>query len=431
VIRLLCSLAIVLVALSAVLVPRVAAAQSPPLDATDAGTDVDPNTAPPDVAPAAPPDAGAPEPAKEALDVTRFELEGYVNLGVGATNRPRALPRDRWSYGLRSSVAGIIVRGTPFEHFSYFVHFGVNPEAIGVVSGVDLVDINGDGSATKAQTETRDVTVIPVEEVSISYAPAAWLEFKGGHFYMPFSPGAAIIRTSQMFPTRPEPTQVFMVGADQGLMGSLKLLDERIQVSLGAFNGSSLELRVPQTTPLGPVYTFVLDVHPLGVMPRVEGDPSRGPFRFALGGGTIYRSGVLFDETGYESTRFREVRLDGTLRLSFLGAFLQGEVLRRLHTDDVSGRPAVATGAYVQGSYFVPLPRKLAFAPIARFGVARDDERFAVREITELEAGIAFYPRADLDEPDKLRFILQYDGEYRQPDRDVAHGAVLHAQLRW
>jgi hypothetical protein len=248
---------------------------------------------------------------------------------------------------------------------------------------------------------------------------------------MPFSPAAAVIITSQMFPTRPAPTQVFMTGADQGLMASMSFLERRLLFALGAFNGSSLGLVIPQTTPLGPAYSLFFDVHPLGRMPRFEGDASRGPFRFALGGGAIYRTGVLFDQTGYESTRFREVRLDAAVRASFLGVFLQGEVLRRLQTDDLSLRPLSATGAYVQASYFQPLTDKLAIAPLARYGVVTQDEAFAPRTITEIEAGIAFYPRADLAEPNRLRFILQYDGEIREPEEDVAHGGVLHAQLRW
>lgn len=248
---------------------------------------------------------------------------------------------------------------------------------------------------------------------------------------MPFSPAAAVIITSQMFPTRPQSTQLFMVGADQGLMTSANLIDDRILISAGVFNGSSLELRVPQTTPLAPVYTAFVDVHPLGKMPRVEGDPSRGPFRFALGGGAIYRTGVLFDSTGYESTRFREVRIDGALRISFRGLFVQAEYLRRLQTDDLSGRPASATGAYAQASYFQPIYGNLALAPLARYGFAREDELFAPRKITEIELGVAIYPRADLAEPDKLRFILQYDGEIREPESEIAHGGVLHMQLRW
>lgn len=378
-------------------------------------------------------DGGAPAAAAKDTgpSLTRVELQGYVNVGVGMTGRPGALPRDRITYGLRSSVAGIILRGNPFEHFSYTVHFGINPEAIRLVTDVDLVNVSGDGRVINSTTRGRRVTFVPVEEVSIAYAPIEELEIKAGHFYMPFSPGAAVLITSQMFPTRPGPTQIFMTGADQGIMTSAALLDRRILFALGAYNGSSLGLALPQTTALGPAYSFFFDVHPLGKMPRVEGDPNRGPFRFALGGGAIYRTGVLFDTTGYESTRFREVRLDAAVRASFLGVFLQGEVLRRLQTDELSLRPLSATGAYVQGSYFQPLGDKIAIAPLARYGVVTQDEGFAPRTITEIEAGIAFYPRADLAEPNKLRFILQYDGEIRQPEDEIAHGAVLHGQLRW
>src|SRR5262249_16677926 len=151
----------------------------------------------------------------------RFDLEGYVNAGVGATSRPRALPRDKTTYGLRSTLAGIIVKGTPFDKFSYTVHFGVNPEAIAVVTDVKIVDKAGDQTNKGKSKETKDLTIIPVEEVSITYTPVEWLSFKGGHFYMPFSPAASVIVTSQMFPTRPESTELFMIGADQGLMSSV------------------------------------------------------------------------------------------------------------------------------------------------------------------------------------------------------------------
>jgi hypothetical protein len=395
-------------------------------------------------------DAGAPaakgpeatSPAAAAVKATgtedekekdkAFQLEGYVNLGIGVRVVPKAVPRDQYTYGLRSSVAGIIVRGTPFERFSYFVHFGVNPEALALVSDVDIADKKGDGTETDIATEEKEVTVVPVEEVSIAYAFTSWWNLKGGHFYMPFSPGASVIVTSQMFPSRPEPTRAFMVGADQGLATTATFFDERIRASVGVFNGSSLALNVPGTTTLGPVYTALIDAAPLGKMPDSEGDPKRGPFRFAVGTGAIYRVGKLFEETGYQATRFRETRLDVAARVAFLGMFVQAEVLRRQQRDDLSGRPASATGAYVQGSYFIPLPgTRVAIAPLARYGVAIEDQDFTSRKTIEIEAGIAFYPRADIDEPNKLRFILQYDGEQRLPERELAHGGVLHAQLRW
>ncbi len=423
--------AVLFFASALVMMSRGAHAQQPATEAGALDGGVTATDAAASTAPAAAGDKEKGDGGAEGFDLKRFELEGYVNAGIGMTSRPRALPRDRLTYGLRSSRAGLIVRGNPYPDFSYVVHFGVDPEALAVVTGVDIVDKQGDGTVRAASTQTRELTVIPVEEVSITYSPLEWLQIKGGHFYMPFSPAAAVIITSQMFPTRPGSTQLFMVGADQGLMASGSFVDDRIQVSLGAFNGSSLELKVPQTTPIGPAYTLYFDVHPLGKLERVEGDPKRGPFRFALGGGTIFRTGVLFDSTGYESTRFREIRLDGALRLAFRGLFVQGEVLRRLQTDDLSGRPASATGAYAQASYFQPLTDTFALAPIARYGYAREDELFAPRNVTEIEVGIAVYPQAQLEEPDKLRFILQYDGEIREPESEIAHGAVLHAQLRW
>lgn len=374
------------------------------------------------------------EPAKEEPKTENklYRLEGYVNLGIGARSVPRAVPRDRLTYGLRSSLAGLIVRGEPFDRFSYVVHFGLNPNALLLVSDVKLVDQRGDGSSYDVSTNEREVTVIPVEEVSISYALTSWWSVKGGHFYMPFSPAASVLVTSQMFPSRPEPTRVFMIGADQGLATTASFFDERISLSLGAFNGSSLELGIPGTTSVGPVMLAMIDAQPLGKMPDTEGDPKKGPFRFALGMGSLYRAGRLYESEGYEATRFREVRLDAAARVAFRGLFVQAELLRRQQRDDLSGRPATATGAYVQGSFFQPIPgTRVALAPLGRYGVAISDQDFFPRKTIEIEAGVAFYPRADLDDPNKLRFILQYDGEQRLPENEIAHGGVLHAQLRW
>jgi hypothetical protein len=395
-----------------------------------------PSHPPPDVvgaagaAPSAEPAAKAQEAQREPL--TTFKLEGYVNLGVGVRAVPKAVPRDQLGYGLRSSIAGLIVKGTPFERFSYVVHFGVNPEAIELVDDVGLVNKNGRGTDLAVETKRREVTLVPVEEVSISYAVTPWWNVKGGHFYMRFSPAASVLVTSQMFPSRPDPTRVFMVGADQGVSTTARFLDGRIEVAAGAFNGSSLELRVPGTSTLGLVYSALVDVQPLGRMPDTEGDPRRGPFRFGLGVGGIYRDGKLFERAGYEATRFREARLDVAARVAFSGIFVQGEYLRRQLRDELSSRPASATGAYAQASYFQPIPgTRVAVAPLARYGIAIEDEEFATRKAIELEAGIAFYPRADPDDPNKLRLIIQYDGEQRLPERETAHAGVLHVQLRW
>jgi hypothetical protein len=174
----------------------------------------------------------------------------------------------------------------------------------------------------------------------------------------------------------------------------------------------------------------LLDVQPLGAMPETEGDPKRGPFRFGLGLGTIYRQGSLFEPDGYQATLFHEVRVDAALRVAFRGLFLQGEYLRRQLIDDLSNRPATATGAYVQGSFFQPIGG-VAIAPLARYGISIEDQDFSPRKSIELEAGLAFYPFANLDDPNKFRIILQYQGERRLPEEETAYGGVVHAQLKW
>lgn len=409
----------VALALTIVSLPAVARAQAA----------ADPTSPAPAPAPAEAADTGAGAGEEKLVP---FALEGYVNLGVGLTYVPRAVPRDQVGYGLRSSRAGIILRGTPFSRFSYVVHFGVNPEAVDVLSDAELVDRDGNGGSPDIGTKTTAVTPVPIEEVSIAYAITPWWSVKGGHLYMRFSPGASVLITSQMFPTRPEPTQTFMIGPDQGISTTATFAGERLELSAGAFNGSSLELGVPGTSTRGPALVGLIDAHPFGKMPDVEGDPERGPFRMALGIGGIYRAGTLFESTGYEATHFREARLDAALRIAFRGLFVQGEYLKRQLVDDLSNRAGMATGAYVQGSFFQPIPgTKVAIAPLGRYGVSVADQTFAPRRTIEIEAGLAFFPRADLDDPNKLRFILQYDGEQRLPEGEVAHGAVLHAQLRW
>jgi hypothetical protein len=146
----------------------------------------------------------------------------------------------------------------------------------------------------------------------------------------------------------------------------------------------------------------------------------------------LYREGTLFESTGYEATRFHELRFDAAARLAFKGLFVQGEYLRRQQRDDLSSRAATATGAYVQSSFFFPIPgTKFALAPLGRYGVSIEDQDFSPRTSIEIEAGIAFFPMAGLDDPNKLRFILQYEGEQRLPEKEVANGGVIHAQVRW
>jgi hypothetical protein len=299
-----------------------------------------------------------------------------------------------------------------------------------VLTGSGGGDKNGDGIPDGTDSFTF-VTGVPIEEATINYSPFPWYTVTAGHQRIPFSVGAGATITAQMFPSRPGPTSVFMTGPDDGLVNTFMFLDERIQARVGIFNGNSLGLQLTSTTTAGPVWSAFFDLHPLGKMPPREGDSGRGPFRVGIGLGVLYRVGTLYDDKGYQATRFRDMRLSTALRASYYGIFLQGELLRRLQTDDLSSRPASATGAYAQASYYVRALPTIALGPLARYGVTVQDQAFAPQQTTSFEAGVALYPRADLPEPDSIRVIAEFLQERRSPSGEVSNGGVLHLLLKW
>jgi len=389
----------------------------------------------------------APPPGGSPLtpDLTRLNVAGYVIPTFAATSRTQAVPRDRFIVGLVSSRAGLVFSGEPYAHWRFNVHVGFEAAILSNnISGARKV-VTGTSGGINPQTgqptgveQFTFITDVPVEEATVSWVPIdaklhpLGFNVTGGHLYIPFSVGAAATITAQMFPTRPGPATVFVAGADDGVVASVIGLSERIQARVGIFNGGSLGLKLPNSTTVGPTWSFFLDVHPLGKMPPREGDQSRGPPRIGLGVGGLYRLGTLYDAAGYQATKFRDMRLSAAARLAAYGLFLQFEYLRRLQTDDLSSRPATATGFYGQGSFYIPLPKSsVALGPLARGGLATTDQDFYPQKTISFEAGVAFYPRADLPEPDALRIILEYVREQRQPFEETSNGGVANMQLRF
>ena len=378
--------------------------------------------------PAEPPAAGTP--------LTRLRITGFLAPLVAVQQRDAAVPRDRLTLGVLSTRAGLRFKGNPFEQWSYFVEIGFDATVLNNRTGAQkiLTDVSVDQTAsggTSTHTTYTFITAVPVEQATITWSPSPYYDLTIGRMRAPFSVGHGATITAQMFPTRPGPTSVFMSGADEGLLNTVTLIEERMQIRAGVFNGSSLGLQLPNTTPIGPVLSLFTDVHPLGKMPSMEGDSGRGPFRFAGGIGMLYRIGTLYDDTGYEATRFRDFRLSAALRAAWRGLFVQGEYLRRLQTDDLSLRPSSAHGTYGQVAWYVPIVDRYAFAPIGRLGYSTQDEEYAKQTTTSYEAGVIFYPRADLKEPDAIRITLQYAGEQRTPAKEIANGAILHMLMKW
>ncbi len=356
-----------------------------------------------------------------------WNLSGYLQPQVGLTYRPSGLPRDRVEYGAAATAAGIEITGQPWEHWSYHVHLIVAGESQEVVTGVESVDSNGDGVPDDVSTDSAINPSLAVERAAITYQPLPLVGVVVGQMRIPFTVQEQSPQTSLMFPRRSGPNEVFLKGPDLGALAVLTLPGDRVRASLGAFNGSGAP--VGESEERGLVYSLRADLNPLGAFPFGEGDLERGRLRIGFGAGFLYYPARVYDASGYLGTRIRDLRASASFRLAVRGLYLQTEVLRRQRTDSLSSRPVVATGAYGQGSWFLPIRAPIGLAPIARVGYSAEDQGFDPRNTLFLEAGITVYPRPD--EPDDLKVIAQYLGERRLTEGEDAHGAILQLQLIW
>ena len=204
-----------------------------------------------------------------------------------------------------------------------------------------------------------------------------------------------------------------------------------MHVKAGLFDGASLGLTFPQLTTRGPVGVLSVEASPLGAMKALEADFGDTPFRFAFSAAGLYRSAQAYDGRGYEALSMRDWRIAFALRASYRGAFLQGEYLQATQSDDLSRRPRIARGAYAEASYYLAVQKKLGLSPVARVSWSVQDESFFPLHVVALQAGLALYPRGDVPDPSVLRFILQYRGERRVEELEVAHGVILSGMYRF
>jgi len=357
------------------------------------------------------------------------ELHGYVQPQFGIRHRPQALPRDRWEYGGLSTRAGLMVSGAPVSSVSYLVHLSLDVRSLLVLTGVDLVDTNGDGTVDNLYVTRSAATRTIFEEVTVTYRPFEFLSLRMGAMRIPFTVASRSANTALMFPNRPSANEVFQSGSDQGVLASTKFWEGRLGASVGVFTGTSLGLAPTNADARGLVYSLRADASPLGKLPDAETDFRREGFRFGVGVGGLLRNGSLYTRTGYELADTRDVRASASLRIAFHGLFVQAEALRRLLTDNVTARPNQASGAYAQSSFFFPLGDKVGLAPIGRVGFTTEDEATLPRTTIYVEGGLSLFPAIDLERPETVRLLVQYQGERRVTDDESAHGAVVQAQI--
>ena len=357
---------------------------------------------------------------------SKLEVVGYLLPQFEILSLPSALPREKLQYGARGTRAGFAFYGSPWTNFTYFAHFVVAPAGVEGLTLLSPTTSPSIGITLPTSTQTS----IDVEEATVGYRATSWFTVKTGLMRVPFSLGQTTPIPKQMFPFRPPVTTEFQSGADAAATGSFSLLDGRLQLHAGVMLGASLGAANPNQTVRGPAIVASVAAHPLGAMTSNEGDESRGPLRFAVGVASIYRHASAFDPTGYEATTFDDVRFTGWAKLAFRGAYIQGEYLRRLRTDDLSGRPSKADGGYGEAAYFQPIG-DVAIGPIVRAGVLEARVDFAPRKFTSFEAGVAFFPHGHADEPERLRILVEYFGARLTPPTELQHEVVAQLQLEF
>lgn len=418
----------VLVVLAACLLPRIAGADTLGPSVGDADAEPSPHPVAATAAPEPKPEEWSfSRPLAWPESSSRLDVAGYVLPQFQYVSLPSALPRDQRQFGARGSRVGFAIHGAPVEHFSYMIHLVVAP------AGTDRVTLLSPNStpALGISLPTSTGTSIEIEEAVLGYRPVRWFEVRVGASRMPFSVAQTTPVPKQMFPVRAPQSSEFQSGADTGLSTTVAPLEGRLQIAGGVFLGGSLGGAAPNQTVRGPALSVSVSAHPLGAMSLREGDLGRSPLRFALGFASVYRRARLLDSTGYETTSFTDTRIAAWLRAHLAGFYVQGELLRRLRTDDLSGRPSVSEGGYVQASYWVPLGKGLALSPLARAGVVTNDLGFQPRKFTSYEGGLAFYPDADAAEPEKLRILVEYQHAELSPFGELQREALVQLQLEF
>lgn len=326
---------------------------------------------------------------------------GFVLANGSVFSVPSAVPRNQTDYRLES-VFGIRAQGHPFEKWEYeaFVTTNINTSVLGGTNGG-----------------------FSPERIAFTYRPTEGLWIDGGYIRIPFSAGQSTVITNSMFPTRPQPTDLFQGGADAGLLANYESKKQIFRAKLGVFDGLSLKTAIPNHTTRGPVVSLSTELSPLEGMPGIEGDYNGTDFRFALAANMVYRRGTAYDPRGYEGLGVQDFGLAFALRFRLYGLYGQAEYLQDIRTDDVSGRPRVTRGTYFETSYHVLVDR-FGISPMARIGWSEGDAGFYPLHIVSGNAGFGFYPRGDLAERGSVRIILEFQTERRVEEQESAFGGL-------
>jgi hypothetical protein len=351
-------------------------------------------------------------------------VEGYVRPALQGVLRPTAVPADQREIDMRSSLAGLVFEGVAAEHWSFRTHLRVGAEGIDAIIGVSAVDTDNDGAVDDVVTSRSEAMGQFVREASVSYRPIEELGVIVGRLKVPFTSQAQASDTALLFSDRAGPGKIFHAEDDLGALVEVDLAD-RIQTSMGLFNGDGMGVEAEDSH--GVLYMSRVDINPLGNFDFDESRPQSQDLRFGLGGGLIWHSYTVYDSAGYDNMFVGDLRATASARLAFAGLSLSAEYLYRLQRDDLTDRPLQATGAFGQGGWRLPI----GVEPMFRLGVLVEDQTFAPRTTRWVEGGLNLYPNQHNEDPNAIRLTLEYTGENRVTEQEVAHGLVALVQVLW
>lgn len=429
--------------------PSEAAPAPEPDESTVTVEDDEPASEPEEAEPETP---SAQEPADEDGDSDEGEaktspfktehltIEGYIQPQYTYRVRRGARPRDQQEFGAQQTRAGLIFHGNVLPKWSYRAHIVVGSQITRVLTDVDAVDYEGDGSADNLVTRSALVPGLQLEQLWVNYRPVTvsspkgmeilQLNLKLGQMRVPFSRQNRTQNNSLLFPRRNQAVTSFLVSSDLGGLVEANFADKRVSLSGGVFNGTGLA--VNRDNRRGPLWSAQLEVAPLGALGGYESalELNKKP-RFAVGAGMLYSPYQLFNTAGDDTlTRARDLLLSGSAKFVVHGFYLQGEFIRRQVTDNLSSRPFLSTGAYGQLSYAIPAGKKLFIAPLGNFGWTASEQAVDPLNRYFTTDGLAFYLPNER-QLDAVRVSVLYQGEWLVDEGESAQGGTLQVQLKF
>ena len=435
--------------------PDVPAAPEPEPEPVVEVEDDEPATPEPEPEPAASEPEPEPEEAEKAdekdekedkdegglkLQSKHLRISGYLQPQYTYRVRRGARPRDQQEFGAQQTRAGLILSGDVLPKWSYRVHFVIGSQITRVVTGVDEVDYEGDGSTDDLSVRTSLVPGVAIEQLWVNYKPVT-VESKGGseafalnlrlgQMRVPFSKQNKTQNSSLLFPRRNQVVTSFLVSSDLGGLLEADFADKRVTLSGGVFNGTGLA--VNRDNRRGPLWSAQLEVAPLGPVCGYECalELDKRP-RFSVGTGMLYSPYRLFDSAGNDTlTRARDLLVSASGKFIVHGLYVFGEFIRRQVTDNLSSRPFISTGAYGQLSYAIPVTKKAFIAPLGNFGWAATEQAVTPLHRYYTSDGIAVYLPND-KQLDAVRVSLLYQGEWLVDEGESAQGGTLQVQLKF